>query len=441
MALTDYLTEERIVFLEGHSKIDAFDELADRLAQDIEELDKAELLDEVWKREMFLSTRVAANIAMPHAIVHEVAHSVVAFGVSRHGIPYEDSKEDLPVNILVMLIGNDTEHLPILTEISSKLSNKELCEELLRAADEHEVYSLLTEPYLQHKKSARDRALPRAESFIKQARLLAEETGASRIVLHADAIDDVGSLKGIEHEKGIIIVTGDKSLASAGPFKERPVAFVPFNRANRSAQVEVSLLFLLSEGLVKKGERVISVFGYPQSGTFDSIFYTDIDREFKLYFAFDTEDRPDDLSQPVFTRVLQLASELAVEGREGKSVGTLFVVGDYENVRRYCQQLIINPFQGYRDEERNILDPSLQDTIKEYSRIDGAFVIRGDGVIVSAGTYIRADSPVARFQAGLGARHAAAATVSSLTRALAVTVSESTQTISLFRSGERFLHF
>ncbi|HUX22841.1 MAG TPA: PTS sugar transporter subunit IIA [Spirochaetia bacterium] len=441
MGLSTYLTEERVIFLRGHSKIDAFDELAEKLSEDIEEIDKASLLDEIWKREMFLPTRVASNIAMPHAIIREVAHSVVAFGISKRGIPYEDSKDDLPVRILVMLIGNDTEHLPILTEISSKLSNKELCEDILRASTPGEVFGLLTEPYVRRRRVGRDRSLPKAEAFIRQAMLLAEETGASRIVLHADAIDNTSYMRKIDPEKEVIIVTGDKSLFGAEVFKTRPVVFVPFNRANRSAQVEVSLLFLLSQGLVKKGDRAVSVFGYPQSGNFDSIFFTDVDKEFKLYFAFESEDRPDDLSQQVFTRVLQLASELATEGREGKAVGTLFVVGDYENVRRYCQQLIINPFQGYREEERNILDPSLEDTIKEYSRIDGAFVIRGDGVIVSAGTYIRADSPVAHFQAGLGARHAAAATVSSMTRALAVTVSESTQAISLFRSGERFLHF
>lgn len=441
MALTDYLTENCIVFLRGRTKIEVFDELADRLTSVIKDLDKATLLDEIWKREMFLSTRIASDIAMPHAIIHEVARSAVAFGVGKEGIPYEDSKDDLPVKIVVMLIGNDSEHLPILTEISSKLSNKDLCRDILNATTESDVYRLLTEPYSRRHRVSDGRTLRATESFVRQALLLAEETDASRIILHADAIDDADYLKTIDPEKDIIIVTGDKSLFSARPFRHRPIVFVPFNRANRSDQVEISLLFLLSQGLVKQGERVISIFGYPQSGSFDSIFFTDIDREFKLYFSFGSEDRPADLGQAVFTRVLQLASELAVEGREGRPIGTLFVVGDYGNVKRYCQQLIINPFQGYKEEERNILDPSLEETIKEYSRIDGAFVIRGDGVIMSAGTYIRADSPVARFQAGLGARHAAAAMISSLTRALAVTVSESTQQISLFRSGERFLRF
>jgi len=441
MALTDYLSEKRVIFLRGRSKIDVFDELAERLAPDLHSVDKATLLDEIWKREMFLPTRVASNIAMPHAIVREVEHSAIAFGLSKSGISYEDSKDDLPVHIVVMLVGNDTEHLPVLTEISSKLSNKELCSELLEAASPAEAFRLLVEPFTPRRTFARDESLPKAEAMVRQAFRFADETGAAKVVIHADAIDEVEYLETIESGRSVIIVTGDKSRFSAISFDENQIVFVPFNRSNRSTQVEISLLFLLSEGLIKKGDRVVSVFGFPRSGTFDSIFFSDIEKEFKLYFAFESTDRPDDLIQPVFTRILQLANELAVEGREGKPIGTLFVVGDYENVRRYCQQLIINPFQGYQEAERNLLDPSLDDTIKEYSRIDGAFIIRGDGVIMSAGTYIRADSPVAQFQAGLGARHAAAATISSLTRAIAVTVSESTQAISLFRSGERFLHF
>ena len=51
-------------------------------------------------------------------------------------------------------------------------------------------------------------------------------------------------------------------------------------------------------------------------------------------------------------------------------------------------QLVINPFHGYPEAERNVLDPRLEETIKEFSAIDGAFIIRGDGVILSAGRYL-----------------------------------------------------
>ena len=79
----------------------------------------------------------------------------------------------------------------------------------------------------------------------------------------------------------------------------------------------------------------------------------------------------------VFERLLTLASELGLEGREGRPVGTLFVVGDSDRVLAQSHQLVINPFHGYPEAERNILDPRLEETIKEFSAIDGAFVDPG----------------------------------------------------------------
>ena len=134
-------------------------------------------------------------------------------------------------------------------------------------------------------------------------------------------------------------------------------------------------------------------------------------------------------------RVIQLAADLAREGREGRPVGTAFIVGDHPNVRHLSSQLVINPFLGYRDEEKNILDPSLEETVKEFSSIDGAFLIRGDGVIQSAGTYLRPDRAAPKLASGLGTRHAAAAGITYQTDALAVVVSQSTGRLSLFKAG------
>jgi len=442
MGIADYLAEQRIIFLKGKSKRAVFEELAGRLAPDLPSgVDRYMVLEELWKRETLLSTRVSSTIAMPHAIVRAMKNTLLAIGISRKGIAYEDTKEDLPIQLVAMLVGGGTEHLQALSEISSKLNNDNLCRDLLLARSPAEVYALLASPYTGKPGPAPAGASEASSLTVSHAIALAREASASRIILHADAVADDDYLARLVSKHGVVLVTTDKSRFPAARFPEGSVVSIPFRGINRANQVEVSLLFLLSQGLINKGEHIVSVYGVPQSGVFDSVFFTDVDREFKLYFAFDSEERPDDLDQQVLTRVLQIANDLAVEGREGKSIGTLFIVGDYQNVRRYCQQLIVNPFQGYHEEARNILDPSLEDTIKEYSRIDGAFIIRGDGVIMSAGTYLKADSSPGHFHSGLGARHAAAATITAMTKSIAVAISESTQKISLFRSGERFLQF
>jgi DNA integrity scanning protein DisA with diadenylate cyclase activity len=97
---------------------------------------------------------------------------------------------------------------------------------------------------------------------------------------------------------------------------------------------------------------------------------------------------------------------------------------------------VINPFHGYPENERNILDPRLEETLKEFSAIDGAFVIRGDGVVLSAGRYLAPHSKLEEnLPQGLGTRHEAGAAITMTTGAIAICVSQSTGTISIFKQG------
>jgi len=115
------------------------------------------------------------------------------------------------------------------------------------------------------------------------------------------------------------------------------------------------------------------------------------------------------------------------------------VLGDYEQVKEYSRQMVINPFRGYGDDEKSIIDPSLEETIKEFAAIDGAFVIRGDGVVMAAGVYLRHGKVAAELPSGFGARHRAAAAITAVTAATSVAVSQSTGTVSVYRNGRLIL--
>jgi DNA integrity scanning protein DisA with diadenylate cyclase activity len=101
--------------------------------------------------------------------------------------------------------------------------------------------------------------------------------------------------------------------------------------------------------------------------------------------------------------------------------------------------MLMNPFKGYDPRQRNILDPGLAETVKELSRIDGAFVITDDGAIETAGTYLRVDVDVEGLTPGLGARHTAAAAITAVSEAVAIAISESTRQVSIFRHGRRIV--
>jgi len=101
--------------------------------------------------------------------------------------------------------------------------------------------------------------------------------------------------------------------------------------------------------------------------------------------------------------------------------------------------MVINPFQGYPEEERNILDPRLRETVKEFSSIDGAFIFREDGIILAAGRHLDASGENIEIPLGLGSRHRAAAGITSLTDALAIVISEGTGGVRIFHRGKIFM--
>ena len=142
-----------------------------------------------------------------------------------------------------------------------------------------------------------------------------------------------------------------------------------------------------------------------------------------------------DIQEPVFDAVYEIAAEISREGREGKPVGTTFVLGDTQNVLARSRQLILNPFQGHPRDACLITSPGLRETIKELAQLDGAFVVGGDGVVWAGGRYITIDTSTASVPKGLGTRHASVAGITQETRSVGIVVSQTGGRISLFRDG------
>lgn len=134
-------------------------------------------------------------------------------------------------------------------------------------------------------------------------------------------------------------------------------------------------------------------------------------------------------------QVVVLAVELAREGREGRKVGTIFVVGDAEAVLAHSRPLILDPLYGHAREDKHLSDPNVRETVKELAQLDGAFVIADDGTVLSAARYLDADSTGISLPLGLGSRHMAAASITQRTGAVAVVVSESS-VVRMFDDGE-----
>ena len=141
------------------------------------------------------------------------------------------------------------------------------------------------------------------------------------------------------------------------------------------------------------------------------------------------------VDKQVLEHTISLAVEIAREGREGRKIGTLFVVGDSSEVTKRSKPLILDPLHGHPEGSKQIEDPDTRETIKELAQLDGAFLVSNAGVVLSAARYIDAASESLDLPLGLGSRHMAGASISRQTNAVAVVVSESSM-VRMFDDGE-----
>jgi diadenylate cyclase len=142
-----------------------------------------------------------------------------------------------------------------------------------------------------------------------------------------------------------------------------------------------------------------------------------------------TEYDPD-----VLEPLINLAVEIAREGREGKRIGTLFTLGDEDAVLERSRPLILDPLLGHPEASRHITNLNLRGTIKELAQLDGGFVVSHDGIVLSACRYLDAVATEVDVPLGLGSRHIAAANMSAATKAVGIVVSESS-VVRLFCHG------
>ena len=193
------------------------------------------------------------------------------------------------------------------------------------------------------------------------------------------------------------------------------------------------LIEAINKKYINKGDRVVCVQDESMgTGYRGLLFVFDVD---KVFFDISKHHLTDNINSEVIESIINLALEIGREGREGKKIGTAFVIGDKNEIMKYSKQMIINPFSGYDGDVRNITDPSMKDTIKEFAQLDGIFMIDKEGVILSAGTYINIDAKGINFP-GLGTRHLCCAALTNKVDSIAVVVSESGGNVVVFKNGK-----
>jgi len=274
------------------------------------------------------------------------------------------------------------------------------------------------------------------KSMLKNTSSLAKSIRANACFVYIDALGEEELNLELPKECDLIVVTKKRSIKDEEFIEKYPKhIIVPKIKLGRIGLVKLAMAYAISTHLVEDGAKVVFLTGTSQLMTLDTLTVFEIGKESEVITTKNIVGISESVQPEVFEAALNMAIELASKGREGKPVGTIFVMGDDERVMQLSKQMIINPFKGYEEDERNILNPALKETIREFAALDGAFVISSDGTVMTAGRYLGATADSAEIERGLGSRHLAAAGITSLTNAVAIVISESTGDVRIFKNG------
>ena len=274
-----------------------------------------------------------------------------------------------------------------------------------------------------------------AAPIIGAAAQVAESVKAAVLFAYVGAVTDLDALvAAVKSPTKVILVCRDAQDQQRAKGVSAQAMTVPAFDLTRMGQIKMATLIAFSQGLLRAGDVFVFVSGVTGRDV-DTLVTMRVGEEYELFQSVGQPRLTEHIKRTVFEKVLRIALALAHEGREGKPIGALFVVGDHREVQKYCQEGRINPFKGYTEKERNILDDSIDDTVKEIAKLDGAFIIKGNGVIISACATLRPAIAGDVLLQGLGARHAAAAAITASTKSIAISLSESTGAVRIWRRG------
>jgi DNA integrity scanning protein DisA with diadenylate cyclase activity/mannitol/fructose-specific phosphotransferase system IIA component (Ntr-type) len=439
MRIDRYIAVSRVVDLKSTDFEGALAELLEVCDFSKEKgLSKKRLLSDLLDREKQMTTYLGNGVCLPHTRVAMKRPYMIAVGRCPHGLNYEGQTEYRNISYVFLLLAaeNARSYLYGLASLARVFQDESHMERLNAASKLSDFRRELKLVFSGEGEKPKRRHNRFNNLILKETAKIAKGAGCSTVLVFGDTfgggVDFGSNFKGF---KTVLIAQGSSDVATERDDIDAVLSIRSFSN-ERFSQLRSAVLIGLTRGVFKSNDRVCCVGGLRQSNQFDSITVVDIEREFQTVFATKSDMLPSSVKPEVIERVLGIATELAVEGREGHPVGCLFALGNAEKISEYAKPLILNPFYGYKDEDRNILNPFMDETVKELSSIDGAFIIRGDGVLISAGSLLHAPEYNHELPGGLGSRHAAAAAITQAVDCLCIVVSGSTGQVTLFRRGK-----
>jgi DNA integrity scanning protein DisA with diadenylate cyclase activity/mannitol/fructose-specific phosphotransferase system IIA component (Ntr-type) len=443
MRLGRYLSKSRIIELQSSDFNDALQELLQTCSLALSSEENNSIIDEIIEREKTITSCLGNGVAMPYVRRAINKPYIFAIGRCRSGLSFTNSGEHKDTRLVFLMIistANEESYLTVLATIARIFQNQEniglIFKEQSIATFRRNISHLFGsyKSVISTDKSSINRLM------LREAQKIARFNQCTAILIFGDVL--TGTFEINEKFSGLrfflVAHKTDNIIIKDNNFDD--IIYVhPFSNY-RLSQARSAIIIALTRGILGYKDKICCFSGLPQSNSFDTISIIDTAKEFGNSFSNNENLIKEGIHPEALERLLAIAADISVEGREGKPVGCLFVIGDIAKIKPFTKPLVLNPFYGYKEEDRNILNPFMAETIKEFSSIDGAFIVRGDGVIESAGSLIQASSDnVIQMPSGFGTRHAAGAVISAVANCIAIAVSESTHQVTLFKDGKMML--
>ena len=212
---------------------------------------------------------------------------------------------------------------------------------------------------------------------------------------------------------------------------------LPLRTADKYTQIRHAISVILRSSSISAGDFVVCAIGrdvYQEGG--DLVVLTEVEGSLKKPAVYDLLKLTDGIQPTVLESAVMVACKIGRAARRGKRIGAIFMLGDSISVLEGSKQLVPNPFQGHDKANRMLTNPGIHDALVELSKLDGAFVVRGDGFIQAAGAFLTSPATETELVSGLGARHAASAAVTMRTTAMAIVVSATDGQVRGFSGGK-----
>jgi DNA integrity scanning protein DisA with diadenylate cyclase activity len=287
----------------------------------------------------------------------------------------------------------------------------------------------------------RNKVLRSEEDLAQMVVRLAQTAPADAIICATETGAIATQVHGLSQQVRVMAATTNAETYDILTKKGLETIQLPIRAIDRHNQLRHMLSVALRSQMISVGDLVLCVLGRnvyrKEEG--DLVVLCDVEAGIEYLAISDLLKLTDGIRPSVLEVAFTVACRIGQIARSGKNIGAIIMLGDSVEVLKGSKQLIPNPFQGHDDAARRLTNSDTQNALVELSKLDGAFVLRGDGFIQTAGTFLATFDVEVEIPPGFGARHLAAAAVTKRTVATAIVVSATDGNVRAFSGGTMVL--